>query len=74
MFSVLLLILHRRSRPDSNYEDVPLVDGPGVRQVPEGSGEQREMEDTGCEVIYGAPTTVTVKGQVKEEMSERGDI
>ena len=34
---------------------------PGVRQVPEGSGEQRKMEETGCEVILGAPTTRTVK-------------
>ena len=34
---------------------------PGVRQVPEGSGEKRKMEETGCEVIYGAPTTLAVK-------------
>ena len=34
----------------------------GVRQVPEGSGEQGKMEDTGCEIICGAPTTLTVKG------------
>ena len=26
------------------------MDRPGVRQVPEGSGEQRKMEATGCEV------------------------
>ena len=38
------------------------MDRPGVRQVPEGSGEQRKMEETGCEVICGAPTTLTVKG------------
>ena len=36
------------------------MDGPGVRQVPEGSGEQRKMEETGCEVICGAPTTLAV--------------
>ena len=35
---------------------------PGVRQVPEGSGEQGKMEDTGCEIICGAPTTLAVKG------------
>ena len=35
---------------------------PGVRKVPEGSGEQRKMEETGCEIICGAPTTLTVKG------------
>ena len=38
------------------------MDRPGVRQVPEGSGEQRRMEATGCEIICGAPTTLTVKG------------
>ena len=41
------------------------MDGPGVRQVPEGSGEPRRMEDTVCEVICGAPTTPSVTGQVK---------
>ena len=35
---------------------------PGVRQVPEGSKEQRKMEETGCEIICGAPTTFAVKG------------
>ena len=30
------------------------MDRPGVRQVPEGSGEQRKMEETGCEIICGA--------------------
>ena len=35
---------------------------PGVRQVPEGSGEQRKMEETGYEIICGAPTTLAVKG------------
>ena len=34
----------------------------GVRQVPEGSGEQGKMEKTGCKIIYGAPTTLAVKG------------
>ena len=38
------------------------MDRPGVRQVPEGSGEQGKMEKTGCEIICGAPTTLTVKG------------
>ena len=37
------------------------MDRPGVRQVPEGSGEQRKMEKTGCEIIC-APTTLAVKG------------
>ena len=38
------------------------MDRPGVRQVPKGSGEQGKMEETGCEVICGAPTTLVVKG------------
>ena len=38
------------------------MDRPGVRQVLEGSGEQGKMEETGCEIICGAPTTVAVKG------------
>ena len=38
------------------------MDRPGVRQVPEGSGEQGRTEETGCEIICGAPTTLAVKG------------
>ena len=38
------------------------MDRHGVCQVPEGSGEQRRIEETGCEVICGAPLTPTVKG------------
>ena len=37
-------------------------DRPGARQVPEGSGEQRKMEETFCEIICGAPTTLAIKG------------
>ena len=37
---------------------------PGVRQVPEGSGEQGKMEKTGCKVICGAPTTLAVEGLI----------
>ena len=37
------------------------MDRPGVRQVPEGSGEQIKMEKTGCKIIRGAPTTLAVK-------------
>ena len=32
-----------------------------VQQVPEGSGEQGKMEETGCEIICSAPTTLAVK-------------
>ena len=38
------------------------MDRPGVRQVPEGSGERGKMEKTGCKIICGAPTTLAVKG------------
>ena len=38
------------------------MDRPGVRQVPEGTGEQGKMEKTGCKIICGAPTTLAVKG------------
>ena len=37
------------------------MDRPGVRQVPEGSGEPRKVEKTGCKIICGAPTTLAVK-------------
>ena len=47
-------------------------DRTGVRQVPEGSGEQGKMEETGCEVIYGAPTTLMVKGLMMMLMMMRG--
>ena len=34
------------------------LDRPGVRQVPERSGEQGNKEETGCEIICGTPTTL----------------
>ena len=36
------------------------MDWPGVCQVTEGSGEQGKMEETGCEIICEAPTTLAV--------------
>ena len=45
------------------------MDWPGVRQVPEGSGEQGKMEKTGCKIICAAPTTLAVKGLVMMMMS-----
>ena len=36
------------------------MDRPGVHQVPDGSGEQGKMEETGCEIICGAPTTLVI--------------
>ena len=41
------------------------MDRPGVRQVPEGGGEQKKMEETGCEVICGAQTIPAVEGYVQ---------
>ena len=38
------------------------MDRPGVRQVPEGSGEQGRMDKTGIKIICGAPTTLVVMG------------
>ena len=41
------------------------MDRPGVCQVTWGRGEQRKMEEIGCEITGGAQTTLTVKGLVK---------
>ena len=38
------------------------MDRPGVWQVPEDSGEQGTMEETGCKIICGAPMTPAVRG------------
>ena len=38
------------------------MDSPGVRQVPKGSGEHGKMEESGCEIVGDAPTTLAVKG------------
>ena len=37
------------------------MDRPGVCQVQEGRREQAKMEEAGCEIICGAPTTLAVK-------------
>ena len=52
-----------QGRQKKKWEDnIGEMDRPGVRQVPEGSGEQGKMEETGCEIISGAPKTLAVKG------------
>ena len=38
------------------------MDRPGVHQVQEGGEEQRKMEETGCEIMCGVPTTITANG------------
>ena len=50
------------------------MDRPGVRQVPEGSGELGKMEETGCEIICGAPTTHADKGLMMMMMTIRRHI
>ena len=53
----------RQGRQRKRWEDnIREMDRPGVHQVPEGSGEQGKIEETGCEIISGAPTILTVKG------------
>ena len=47
------------------------MDRPGVRYVPEGSGEQGKIEKTGCKIICGAPTTLAVKGLMMMMMMKR---
>ena len=54
-------ILTRKVTPTIT-EGVWLTDRHAVRQVPKGSGEQGEMEETGCEIICGASTTLAVNG------------
>ena len=43
---------------------------PGDRQVPQGSGEQRKLGETGCEVICDDPTIPLVKGYVKVRVND----
>ena len=38
------------------------MNGPEVRKITEGSGEQGKVEETDCEIICGAPTILAVKG------------
>ena len=53
----------RQGRQRKRCEDnVKGMDRPGVHQVLEGSREQGKMEETGCEIICDAPTTLEVKG------------
>ena len=58
----------RRKKTRQTGEEVgkqhPGMDRPRVRQVPEGSGEQGKMEETGCKIICGAPATLAVKGLI----------
>ena len=55
-------VIKTRQREEEVGRQHQGMDGPGVRQVPEGSGERGKMEKTGCKIICGAPTTLAVKG------------
>ena len=50
------------------------MDRPGVRQVPEGRGEQGKMEKSGCKIICCAPTTLAVKGLMMMMMTPWGSV
>ena len=52
----------RQGRQEEEVGGHQEMDKPGVRNVPQGSGEHGKMEKTGCKIIYGAPTTLSVKG------------
>ena len=56
-----LLRRSERGKKTRQTEQPQGMDRPGVCQVPEGGGEQRKMEETGCEVICGVPITPPVK-------------
>ena len=55
----------REKKTRQTEEEVEDNMRPGVRQVPEGSGEQRRREETGCKIICGAPVTLAVKGLMR---------
>ena len=49
---------------------------PGVCQLPEGSGEQRKIEETGCDVICGAPKKPCSEGigKLKVKVIKQGGV
>ena len=55
--TILQGTVKRRKKTRQTEEEVGRqhqgMDRPGVRQVPEGIGEQGKMEETGCEIICG---------------------
>ena len=48
------------------------MDTPRVRQVPEGSGKQRKIEETGCEIVCDALRTPAVKEYMKVKKNRYG--
>ena len=47
------------------------MDRPGVRQVPEGSGEQGKMEETGCEIICVPQQPLRLRDRYEREKELR---
>ena len=43
------------------------MDRLGIRQVTDGSGEQGKTEETGCEIICGAPTTLAIDNDDEDD-------
>ena len=56
-----MIIITRRTEEEVGRQHQGM-DRPGVQQVPEASGEQGKLEETGCEIICDAPTSFLVKG------------
>ena len=52
----------KTKRTEKEVEKHQGMDRPGVCRVPEGSGKQSKMEETGCEAICSASPTPVVKG------------
>ena len=51
----------RQGRPEEEVgRQHQRIDRPGGRYVPDGSGEHGKVEETGCEIICGAPKTLAV--------------
>ena len=51
-----------KAEEKKRWEDKRGMDRPAFRQVPEGGGEQRKMEETGSEVICDVSRTPMVMG------------
>ena len=51
-----------RGKKTRQTEEEVGMDRPGVCQVPEGSGEQGRIEESGCKIVCGTSTTLMVKG------------
>ena len=60
----LLAFSSKRQTGEEEGRQHQKMDRPWVCKVPEGSGEQGNIKETGCEIICGALTTLMVKGLI----------